>query len=500
MLAQKQSITWPSRIVVIALLAATLCAVAAWLQLPRLSFSHVNGATEISVFATLAYCVPALLLICIVALAALQINARLIAGVLATGVAALVCVTIVAWVLNFQPPVHVFLVNATATSLSEAQSWFPSGNAIRAASLLALLSITILLLALRVGAQVARPLAWAVAVLTLGAPLIGLFVAAIASISDAGPDARAPLTLARQAGSMGASPLSLFFILLTISCIGAALLANERAQPAARSEWGARVRALMVVAVLAFTLTLWHMVRGAEVRQLQNDVNAALQESIRDVRSGMGNTLNSINRLAVQLLNAQWKPTVTEFALDARGFFRDYEAALVVAITDPQGQILHAARRNPLISTASRTSKQEQLVIPIPPQEIGVSELGSLIANDRSVKTVAQAIASKEPIRGVAIRDEKSHKTDTTFFSAYPIFDADGISQGAIVVIYNARVGLHQMLANTAPEFFIHIVLDDVDVYDRPSADGALAAGTQFRLTNRQQGTLSAVTFDITPS
>jgi len=510
MLAQNDQTAWFARLARLALLAVGACFIGALWQL----WSRTE-TVSLATLAALPWALPTLLLVCAGALTALHLGSRTASLVLVGVVIGAVVVTVVGWVLNLPAPVGVALFG----SLPEAQptaTWFPSAMGVRGATLLALVTVSIALLALKSGMPLGRLFVWAAGIVVTVGPALGFLVARFDSWwLDMG--VTGTMDIVSQAPRAAIPTASITLTMLGTSCFGVALLATLRIQATAppKSEWGARVRAVIVVLVLSFTLTLWHIVRSTEVRQLQADVNAAMQEVVRDVRTGLSNGSNSIRRLGAHFLSIGWQVSDATFLADADAYLRDDPAVVAVAIADSQGRLLHVARRtattlprsdaaastNPNTDALTDTADSASIVA-VHPSDYAQSEFAPLLQAGRIV-AVTDAIRSAQPLRGVRLDADTApptHAPAATHMSLYPMFDSAGRSPGAVLIAFRLDTAIMQVLQTTLPEFHLRVTIDGERAYERVHADAATALTQQYRLVSRLQGASSAFEYRLEPS
>ncbi|MBC7982823.1 MAG: PAS domain-containing protein, partial [Candidatus Obscuribacterales bacterium] len=419
---------------------------------------------------------PSLLLLlapCILALLGLEFGHRVASACLAGVVVVVITVTIGGWVLH---QTHWLGYNLFATPGAE-QFWFPSAHGVAGAVPIALLSLVILLTASARAPQLTAPLGWATGLgLLLAVPMHYAILAWYLEVPTTDPRIN-------HLSLLAAAPLMLCG--LALLC-----LAPTRGN---KVEFSARLRALMVVVVVASTLALWHAVRAAEIGQLRNEVKSALDETMRDFRNGIAANNSSIERLNTHLATSGWKIPPAVFLANSRAFLRDYLAGAAVIVVDTEGRPLQAARRG-VNYDANFTSLDPILTFnaieSIAELELPISQPNGQI--DQAVR----AMQLGQPVLG---QELVAPGRSQLLLSAYPAFDNNAHVIGALLLVYRVDVGLNQMLRDTASDFGLRVSINNTLAYERPPTGGISPLANQFRLISAGSGSQPRVMYDVTP-
>jgi PAS domain S-box-containing protein len=458
----------PRTIALISLCAGALAVCAGWLLWQRTTGAGYNA---LSIALPVAPSILILLLPCIAAMLALEFKQRAIAGGLAGTVALCLMLIIASWVAHRAPILgYNFFVSSYAP-----QAWFPSAAAVAGATTVAIFSLVALLLSIPRTLPFSAPLAWAAGMIMLiGAPV--------------------QFVILTQVFSTGINWLALVIAMaLMLSGIG---LIFSQAVRAGSHERGARLRAFMVVLAISSTLTLWQMVRAEEVRQLEADVKAALDEVVRDIRNGIIANSSSIERLGVHYagLNMPLPPEV--FVNDARVFMRNYLAGFVVFATDTEGRVRYAARRA-ISLDAEPTPNDLFESIDVADAANGFASLGlPLPMMNGRFDIAVQSLQAGAPIRGTGLPRPQGKPIN---ISAYPAFDSNRKPLGALVILIRPDISTREILRDTALEFDLRVWLDGVLSYERINSVQASRLGHQFKLVTDPAVTGSRYRHELTP-
>ena len=451
-----------------ALAAGVLCACAAlvlsW-PLPT-----VGGEQSYVIAIPIAASMAGLLLLCLVALAALEYGIWPAALPVAGGVAILITATIASWVLMLAPPFGIALFGVGNDPAAPAAG-FPSATARNAAIAVALASLAPLLLTTRVYQNLKRPLAWAAGLLLVVGPVL-----AVHGIYD----------------------LAEFLAWAAALCMGIALLSSRHTRATVDgkryADWGARTRAFVVVAVIALTLILWHAVRAAEIRQLQSEVDSAARMAVEEWRNSITDRIRSTDRLRMHWEALGWNVADSVYLADSQNFMRDYPGIHALLITDAQGRILKIALRD--IQIGAQPSDRDRVAL------ARADGLPAGVAQRASTAALA-AIAALSRIR---TREPDTINGVELIQSAAPAFDGAGRPVGAMVLVFRRDINDTLLLANAAPDFNLRVFTNGVLTYNRPAhdenletAEAVARSGYPFNATQQVQLNFNDYVFELTP-
>ena len=457
----------PRTLALVSLCAAALAAIVGLLIWQR---NYAISAASLESALSIVPSILSLILSCVLALLALEFRQRAIAMIVAGAVALCMALVIAGWVAHRAPLLNY---NLFASSLTP-QFWFPSAAAVAGATTISLYALAIFALTIPRASQFSAPLAWAVGLcMLLGSPVqfvvfTSPFTASINSMA--------------------------LMIASTMMLAGAGLIYSQ-ATRATPLERGARVRALMVVLAISSTLTLWQAVRAEEIRQLRADVDVAFREVNRDINEGVVNVRNSYERLGAHFAVLNWQVPPEAFVYDTRIFMRSYLPGLAVFLTDTDGRIVYAARRN-IALDATPTANDDVVAVPIPSAADEFAALGApLPIQNNRLDLAVRAMNEGAPLRGQPL---PSRVTPNLHISAYPLLDQANQALGAMVVVLRADLNIERMVRDTAPDFDLRVDLDDIAVYERRNPAGVSQLGEQFRQVTDPAST-SRFSYSLTP-
>jgi PAS domain S-box-containing protein len=457
----------PRTLALFSLCTAAFAAIAGLLAWHR---NYGVGYPALETSLSVAPSIFALLLPCLAALLALEFRQRVIAMTLAGAVALCMTLVMAGWVAHRAP---LLGYNLFASTLAP-QFWFPSAAAVAGATTISLYSLAILLLTVSRTSQISVPLAWAVGLgMLLGSPVQFVIFTPVFTAS--------------------VSWLALL-IAATMMLAGAGLIYSQ-ATRAVPHERGSRVRALMVVLAISCTLALWQAVRAEEIRQLRADVDNAYSAVTRDIREGVLNVRSSFERLGAHFAALNWQLPLDVFVNDTRIFMRSYVPGLVVFLTDTQGRVVYAARRDiaPNV-TPSPTDDVVPVSIPNAAEDLAALGIPLPLQNNR-FELAVQSLQAGAPLRGQLVRSPTAQQLH---ISAYPLFDEAKIPLGAMIVVLRADLNIERMVRDTAPDFDLRVAIDDIVVYERRNPSGISPLGEQFRLAPARAAT-GRFSYDLAP-
>jgi len=413
----------------VALSAGFLCAVLSltlsW-PLPA-----VGGEQAHIIAVPIAASLAGLLLLCMLALAALEYGIWPAALPIAGGVTLLVTATIAAWVLMLAPPFGIALFGVDSDPNAIVPG-FPTADARNAAIAAALAALAPLLLTTRASQIIKRPLAWAAGLMLLLGPLLS---------------------------GGGAETVVDFFAWAACACLGAALMTSRHTRATVDgkqfADFGARARAFVVVAVIALTLILWHTVRAAEVRQLHAETEGAARTAAEEWRHSVSERIRSTERLRAHWAALNWNVADTVYRADSESFMRDYEGVHAVMITDTTGKPLKIAQR--MIDVGMMPTARDRVAI------VSSAQLPEGVSEHASSAAIA-AIAAMSRMR---TREADIVNGVELLQSAAPAFDDAGRPIGAMIVIFRRDINDTLLLANLIPEFDLRVFTNGVLTYSR---------------------------------
>jgi len=456
----------PRTLTHISLCAAALVSIGGlWAWFATTAFSSLAAALPIGPSTLL------LLLPCIIALLALELRLRIVALVLSSIVTVLMGVIIAGWVMHQAPLLgYSFFVAPNAPLF-----WFPSPASVGGATAVAQCSLVVLLLSIPRLQPLSGPIAWAAGISMVGSPLLqGL--------------SQIPAT----SGPFNWMTAALW---LTVLLAGLGLLTSHAVRSTPK-DWGARTRALAIIVAMSSTLILWQTVHAEEIRQLRGDVEAALADTMRDIRERIAERTTIIERLGVHFASAAWQPPIETFVADARIFLRDYPAGFAVFVTDSAAQVRYAAYRDaPLLGESSTENTVKALDIADIAAHFADRQT-TLPMNAGRLEIAARSIQTGEPIRAEALPAPTDRRIT---IASHPLFDAGRKPLGAVVIVLRTDINTRDLLKNAAPEFDLRVGLDGVPTYARIGSPPATALGEQFRLRTDRKATQSRFDYDLTP-
>lgn len=443
---------------------ATIAALFVWRQLSPAAYDD-------SQFLPLQVGMGAMILLCIGSMWAVELRRLHLAMALAAPAVLSVAIVIVGWVFGLSP-----LFDYTVYGDAQVPaSWFPPRQAVEAIMPTALMSLAILVLTIERIAQGAASFAWATGTLLMCAPPIRFVFLAVSSpsVSEFVKNQRVELLLSSA-----------------LMLIGFALVTSKHAGRSAYADKGGRWRTLLLVMAVAATLELWYAVRAAEIRQLQSDVNFALEESVRAYRAGLAANGANADRLWQHWRNLKWQVPDEVFLQDAADYMRPQRSNVAMALFDAHGNLMKSAHRR-VASDAIPTSKDE----------IALGTLDELnrFVGDASIHVgmVKEALRTKTRQRQSPITAPNGVQlTDVVT----PAFGLSGEPIGAFLLLYRRDIGVSQILEDIAPDFHVRLSIDDQLVLDRPARDGIDPREGRFRIVSTRNFTSTVnYRFEIAP-
>jgi len=456
----------PRTLALVSLCTAALVATGGlWHWFDTTAYSSLNAALPIGPSTLL------LLLPCIAALLALELRLRSVALALSSAVTLFTGLIIAGWVLRRSPLLgYNFFVEPNAP-----QFWLPSLSAVSGVTAVAQCSLALVLLSIPRLLPFSVPIAWAVGVNMVAGPLMQLVISFSAINTSSG--------------------WMLVLLSLTVWLTGIGLLASQTTR-SVTIGWGARVRSLAVVLAMSSTLLIWQAVHAEEIRQLQADVQGAVDETIRDVRDRIADRTTSIEQLGSRYTDRTWRPPIEGFVTDARVFMRRYLTGWLIFVTDAEGRVQYAARRDiPLMSEPSATDRVQALDVADAANHFAALQL-PLPMLDGRFEIVPRSLRAGAPIRGELLPRPVDPRVN---ISSYPVMGADDKPIGAVVIVLRSDINTRELLGDSAPDFDLRVLLDGAVAYERIGSPATTPLGKQFRLVTNPQAMRTRFTYDFVP-